>query len=138
MRKPAGIGAAEAPDGSDAASTSNTSEESPGAPLGGTRAQAMQRLQVGLSGIVVMVLMIGLATIFTQRAQDTEDMSVPDAAPTTEPADEAAGNDPLVDAGVVPDLADEVVEEGAGLEEALTQELGEFGEDIEIEDTEAQ
>lgn len=106
------------------------------APLGGTRSQAMQRLQVGLSGIVVMILVIGLATVFTQRAQDTEEMSVPDAAPTTEPVDVMAGNDPLVDAGVVPELLIEE-EEDVTQDPALTQEQGEFGENAEIEDTEA-
>ncbi len=108
------------------------------APLGGTREQAIQRLQVGLSGIVVMVLVIGLATIFTQRAQDVEDGSVPDAAATTEPVEEAPQNDPLADAGVVPDLPAEAEEEAQ--DPAIVPEQGapEQGEETEVEDTAAQ
>lgn len=74
------------------------------APLGGTRAQATQRLQVGLSGIAAMVLLVGLANIIQDRARVTEEASVPDAAPTTAPQDAPSQRDPLADAGVVPDL----------------------------------
>jgi hypothetical protein len=83
------------------------------APLGGTREQAIQRLQVGLSGIAVMLVMIGLATVVTQRAQLTEASAVPEAAATTEPEEASAQNDPLADAGIVPDLPDEAEEEAA-------------------------
>lgn len=74
------------------------------APLGGTRAEAVQRLQVGLSGLAAMVLLVGLANIIQDRARVTEEMAVPDAAPTTEPTAQAQQRDPLADAGVVPDL----------------------------------
>lgn len=68
------------------------------------RAEALHRLQVGLAGIGAMVLMIGLATVIMERAQLTEAISVPDAAATSEPAQPAAKNDPLAEAGVVPDM----------------------------------
>lgn len=74
------------------------------APLGGTREQAMQRLQIGLAGVVLMVLLVGLASIIQNRAAQTDAMAVPEAAPTTEPSEEPAQTDPLVEAGVVPDL----------------------------------
>lgn len=74
------------------------------APLGGTRAEAIQRLQVGLSGIAAMVLLVGLANVIQSRAQQTEQLAVPDAAPTTEPTAAPQLRDPLADAGVVPDL----------------------------------
>lgn len=74
------------------------------APLGGTRAQAMQRLQVGLSGLGAMILLVGLANIIQDRARVADSLSVPEAAPTTEPTAAPPLSDPLADAGVVPDL----------------------------------
>lgn len=74
------------------------------APLGGTRAQAMQRLQVGLSGLGAMILLVGLANIIQDRARVADSQSVPEAAPTTEPSPSSPLTDPLADAGVVPDL----------------------------------
>lgn len=78
--------------------------EREGAPLGGTRAEATQRLQVGLSGIAAMVLLVGLASIIGNQAEQTELEAVPDAAPTTEPTEAPPQRDPLADAGVVPDI----------------------------------
>ncbi len=75
-----------------------------GAPLGGTKAEATQRLQVGLFGIGAMVLLVGLASILGNQADRTEEGAVPDAAPTTEPTAAAPQRDPLADAGIVPDI----------------------------------
>lgn len=75
-----------------------------GAPLGGTRAEAIQRLQVGLFGIFAMVLLVGLASIIGGQAELAEQTAVPEAAPTTEPTEAPPQRDPLVDAGVVPDI----------------------------------
>ena len=75
-----------------------------GAPLGGTRAEAAQRLQVGLFGIGSMILLIGLASIIGNQADLTQDGAVPEAAPTTEPTEAAPQRDPLADAGIVPDI----------------------------------
>jgi len=96
-----------------------------GAPLGGTRADAVQRLQVGLSGLAAMVLLVGLASVIQGRAQRIDESSVPEAAPTTEPTTVPQQSDPLADAGVVPDIPAEpeatptqepaiVPEQGAG------------------------
>lgn len=75
------------------------------APLGGTRAQALQRLQVGASLLVGIVLIVGLANVIEERAKLSEQEAVPEAAATVEPAaSTAAPVDPLADAGVVPDL----------------------------------
>lgn len=74
-------------------------------PLAGTRSQAMQRLQIGLSGLVAMILLVALANIILDRAQESENLAVPEAAPTVAPSEaRAAGRDPLADVGVVPDL----------------------------------
>lgn len=73
-----------------------------GAPLGGTRTEAMQRLQVGLFGLTSMVLLVGLASIIGNQAELAEQAAVPDAAPTTEPVAPPPQRDPLADAGVVP------------------------------------
>jgi hypothetical protein len=74
------------------------------APLAGTRGERIQRLQIGLVGIGAMVLLLGLADIVSERAQQTQADAVPDAAPTTEPTETAKPRDPLADAGVVPEL----------------------------------
>jgi hypothetical protein len=80
-----------------------TSEDAPeGAPLGGTRDEAMQRLQVGIFGICAMILLVGLASIIGSQADLVEEAAVPDAAPTTEPTPAPTQRDPLADAGVVP------------------------------------
>ena len=76
----------------------------PDVPLGGTRAQAMHRLQIGIGGVVLMVLLVGLASLVQDRAREVDATSVPEAAATTEPSNEPKQNDPLVEAGVVPDL----------------------------------
>ena len=76
----------------------------PPAPLGGTRSQAVQRLQVGLGGVFGIVLLVGLAGLIQDRADQTERDSVPEAAPTNAPDPQPTGADPLVEAGVVPDL----------------------------------
>ncbi len=77
----------------------------PPAPLGGTRAEAMQRLQIGLSGLAAMVLVVGLASIILERANEAEANTVPEAAATILPEPEAR-SDPLADTGVIPDLPD--------------------------------
>ncbi|MEQ8412765.1 MAG: hypothetical protein RIB52_14545 [Erythrobacter sp.] len=73
-----------------------------GAPLGGTRTEAMQRVQVGVVGICAMILLVGLASIIGSQADLVEEAAVPDAAPTTEPSPAPQQRDPLADAGVVP------------------------------------
>ncbi|MGB7417579.1 MAG: hypothetical protein WA918_00200, partial [Erythrobacter sp.] len=81
---------------------SETAPES--VPLGGTRAQAMQRLQIGLFGVAAMVLLVGLANIIGTQADLAEEGAVPEAAPTTEPTVAPQQTDPLADAGIVPDI----------------------------------
>ena len=62
------------------------------------RAQAVQRLQVGLFGLAAMLLLVGLANVIMQHARQSEP-----AALATRAASGAAGNtDPLADIGVVP------------------------------------
>ena len=83
-----------------------------GAPLGGTRTEALQRLQIGLTGLCTMILLIGIASVLGTQANRAEEAAVPDAAPTTEPSASPAQRDPLADAGVVPDLPAEAEAEG--------------------------
>lgn len=74
-------------------------------PLGGTRSEAVHRLQIGLSGIAAVVLVVALADTILSRADQTEASAVPEAAATVAPAEpEAPRNDPLAEAGVVPDV----------------------------------
>ena len=51
-------------------------EEPAPTPLGGTRAERIQRLQVGGFGLAAMVLMVALADIVISRARETEAASV--------------------------------------------------------------
>lgn len=83
-----------------------TDESAPPAPLAGTRSEAVRRLQIGLSGLAAMVLMVALASVVLDRAQQTDATTVPEAAATTEPveATPTPKGDPLAEAGVVPDL----------------------------------
>lgn len=69
------------------------------------RAEAMQRLQVGVFGIGSMVLLVGLASIIGGQAERNDQLAAPSAAPTTEPSAAPAQSNPLADAGVVPDIA---------------------------------
>lgn len=71
------------------------------------RERTMQRLQIGITGVVLMVLLIGLASVIQDRANLSDATAVPEAAPTTEPTQAAPQNDPLAEAGVVPDMLDE-------------------------------
>jgi len=77
-------------------SDGQTATKAESAPLGGTRAQAAQRLQMGV---------------------------VPQASATSEPEVEQAQSDPLVEAGVVPDLPSTLVPE-ATTEEPILPEQG--------------
>ena len=104
-----------------ASSTAPKSEAA--APLGGTRAERVQRLQIGVSGVLGMVLLIALADIVTSRAEQTEANAVPEAAPTVA-ATEDAQSDPLVDAGVVPDLPPATPAPEASQEAAIVPEQG--------------
>lgn len=75
--------------------------------LGGSRAEAIHRLQVGMFGLGAIVLMVGLANIVMERAKQSDATTVPEAAATVAAKGSAAANkDPLADAGVVPDLPD--------------------------------
>ena len=73
-------------------------------PLGGTRREAMRRLQMGLVGVVAVLLLIGLASIVKDRAAQTESTAVDGAAPTTAPSSAPTTADPLAEAGVLPDI----------------------------------
>lgn len=73
-------------------------------PLAGSRSQSMQRLQIGIGGVVLMVLLVGLASLIQDSTREVDAASVPAAAATTEPTEAPTQQDPLVDAGVVPDL----------------------------------
>jgi hypothetical protein len=68
------------------------------------RTRTIQRLQIGVTGVALMILLVGLASIVQNRAAQTDATAVPEAAPTTEPTAAAPQNDPLVEAGVVPDM----------------------------------
>lgn len=75
------------------------------APLGGTRAEAMQRLQIGLLGLAAMLLMVALANIVMERAKLTDAAVVPESVdPSAKAGSTEPVKDPLVDAGVVPEM----------------------------------
>lgn len=64
------------------------------------RAQALHRLQIGLLGLCLMLMLVGLANIIMDRARlasGTGSSSLSEAQ-----APSAEKNDPLADIGVVP------------------------------------
>lgn len=63
------------------------------------RAQAVQRLQVGLFGLAAMLLLVALANIINDRIRLSESASAPAAGV---PATKEPASDPLADIGVVP------------------------------------
>ena len=75
------------------------------ASLAGTRAQSIQRLQIGFSGLAAMALLVGLATVIMDRARQTDAGAVPEATTTSAAMDVQPVNDPLAVAGVAPDVA---------------------------------
>ncbi|MEO5706064.1 MAG: hypothetical protein ABIT10_04690 [Alteraurantiacibacter sp.] len=78
------------------------------APLGGTRQQRLQRLQVGLLGLGGILLLVGLANIIISSARESEVAAVTDLPPATaEDLPDSTTRDPLADAGVAPDLLTE-------------------------------
>jgi hypothetical protein len=79
-------------------------DETPLSPLGGTRAQSLQRLQVGVSLLLGIILIVGLANVIEERAKQSEAAAVPQAAATIGAEASPPASDPLADAGVVPDL----------------------------------
>ena len=69
------------------------------------RAQAVHRLQVGLFGLAGMLLLIGLANIIMDRAQETDQAAQNVASSAASPVPtEATAKDPLADMGVAPQL----------------------------------
>lgn len=76
----------------------------PPAPLSGTKAERVQRVQIGVFGLCAMLLLVGLADIVITRAQETQANAVPEAEPTIAAPEAPAARDPLADAGVVPEL----------------------------------
>jgi hypothetical protein len=72
--------------------------------LAGTRAQSIQRLQIGLSGLAAMALLVGLATVIMDRARQTDAGAVPEAASAVAADAAPSANDALADAGVAPDV----------------------------------
>lgn len=64
------------------------------------RAQAVHRLQVGLFGLAGMLLLVSLANVIMDRAQQVDES----AATASASASASPANDPLVDMGVAPEL----------------------------------
>lgn len=70
------------------------------------RAESVQRLQIGSVGLAAMLLLVGLANVIMDRARESEAAAVPDATATeVSPEPEGNAQDPLVDMGVVPEVA---------------------------------
>lgn len=78
--------------------------EQPDAPADQRRAEAVHRLQIGLSGLAAMILLVGLANIIQDRARLEDAKTVPEAAVAADIGLTAPKPDPLADAGIVPDM----------------------------------
>lgn len=67
------------------------------------RAQMVQRLQVGLFGLSLMLLLVGLANIIMEQARRNDALVAQSAMPIAAgSAPVQAAGDPLADIGVVP------------------------------------
>jgi hypothetical protein len=74
-------------------------------PLEGTRRQRVQRLQIGIFGLATMVVLVALADIIISSAEQNMAGVTEDMPPvTSEDLPPPAPRDPLVEAGVVPNL----------------------------------
>lgn len=91
-------------------------DELSGAPLGGTRSEAMRRLQMGGIGIVAVVVLIGLASIIENRAKQSDSTVVAEAVSSQTAAPTTPAADPLAQAGVVPDMPASPSPTASGLE----------------------
>ena len=78
--------------------------EAPNAAQKRMRAEVIHRLQIGLSGLLAMLLLVSLANLISNRANQSNKTAVPDTATSASADDKGANKDPLVDAGVVPQL----------------------------------
>lgn len=74
---------------------------------GKVRAEAVRRLQIGLTGLFAMILLVSLANIIKDRAQESDlsTVSDADASLSAEETPVPANKDPLADAGLVPELS---------------------------------
>lgn len=102
-----------------------TEGELPSVPLGGTRQQALHRLQIGIGGVLGILMLVGLASLIQDQADQAEKDSVPEAAPTNVPTAAPTKADPLVEAGVVPDLPATPTPTATAAAEPILPERGE-------------
>jgi len=89
--------------------------EAPSAAQKRMRSEAIQRLQVGLAGVAAMLLLVSLASIITKRANESEQAAVPETTASATGDGSTPNKDPLVDAGVVPQIPGDA---GAGSDSA--------------------
>ena len=68
------------------------------------RAEAVQRMQVGLFGLAAMLLLVALANIIMERARLADATGATSAAHSTAPGTTGT-SDPLADIGVIPSPA---------------------------------
>jgi hypothetical protein len=64
------------------------------------RAEAVHRLQIGMSGLAAMLLLVGLANIIMDRARINDDLGAP--ASSASPKKTGEAGDPLAEIGVAP------------------------------------
>lgn len=72
--------------------------------LMGTRAEAMQRLKVGVGGLLAVLFIVAIASSVLQSTREAQDA---DSAVTAQQSTTETTNDPLVDIGVAPELPGE-------------------------------
>ncbi|TCD06188.1 hypothetical protein EYB45_00095 [Erythrobacteraceae bacterium CFH 75059] len=70
------------------------------------RGETLQRLQFGVGGVAAMFLLVSLADAIERRADLAERAAVPEAVTSPSPPPSPAATDPLISAGVVPNLPD--------------------------------
>ena len=95
-----------APDRHDLDLANDAGGDALSSPFAGTRAQRIQRLQVGLFGLAAMVMVLGMADIIMSTAESNQVVTSEDLPPVNaeDVPPPTPQRDPLAEAGVVPEL----------------------------------
>jgi hypothetical protein len=90
---------------SDPAIEQTDDDAAPLALTGKARAEAIKRLQIGLGGLLAMMLLVSLANIIQDRRKQSDLTTVPNPV-ASQDVETTPAKDPLADAGVVPEIPD--------------------------------
>jgi hypothetical protein len=94
-----------------------------GQPVVEPRQSALQRIQVGLIGLVVVLLFVSLANMVLDRVTESPSVSELPGPGDLRTAKEAVPDEPLAELGVTPVAKEEEVPNNGGLAPAATNNI---------------